>query len=233
MDFIMAAHASVGAFVVCAGALALFVKKGSTTHRWAGRLFVIALLLMAPIVLLGRWYATDTISALGILFTLFMLYLVMSAVSTIGKPGRRIDWWDFALPVVALGVVVAGATMGINAYDTPTEAPGAPPKEAYFFFAGLALLTLCLDLNNLRLGGVQGKHRIVRHVWRMTCVLFFSTSTLFTGPGAIVFPEWIRGSFALLAPQALILIMSSYWIYRTLFSTSQRKFNDDQFDGSR
>jgi hypothetical protein len=77
---------------------------------------------------------------------------------------------------------------------------------------------MILDVNNLKKGGISGKHRIIRHVWRMNCGLFFATSTLFTGPGSVIFPELVRGNPLLSIPQLLVAVLTSFWIYRLLFS---------------
>lgn len=218
MSSVMVVHALTGIAVVCSGAIALLTSKGSSHHKLAGRLFVGTMLLMGPVVAAGVLYAHDSISSLGILFVFFILYLVASAWSTIRRPEHRLAKIDMAAPVVALGISATGLIMGYDAIGNPGEGENLPPSEAYFFFAALAFTAMLLDINNVRLGGVRGKHRIIRHVWRMSCALFFATSTLFTGPGSIVFPEALRGNPVLSIPQLLVLILALYFIYRLLFT---------------
>ncbi len=112
--------------------------------------------------------------------------------------------------------------MGLNMSDNPLDTAQGPQKEACYFFAALASVAMLLDINNLRTGGVRGKHRITRHVWRMSCAMFFATSTLFTGPGAVVLPESIRGNPLLLIPQLLVVIVALFWIGRLLFFGERR-----------
>ncbi len=221
MSFVMAAHALTGSAVVCSGAMALLLSKGSSKHKLAGRVFVGLMLLMGPVVAAGALFAPGSISSLGILFVFFIIYLVVSAWSTIRRPERLLAPLDIAAPVVALCISVAGLIMGFDAVSNPSDGENIPPQEACFFFAALAFIAMLLDINNLRQGGVRGKHRIVRHVWRMSCALFFATSTLFTGPGSIVFPESVRGNFVLSIPQSLVAILALFWIYRLLFSKRQ------------
>jgi protein-S-isoprenylcysteine O-methyltransferase Ste14 len=222
-SFVMVAHALTGSAVVSSGATALLSSKGSSKHKLAGQIFVASMLVMGPIVAAGAWFTPGSISSLGILFVFFMIYLVVSAWSTIRQSERLLSPFDIAAPVVALCISTTGLILGIDALSNPVIEQAAPPKEGYFFFAALASIAMLLDVNNIRIGGVHGKHRIVRHVWRMSCVLFFATSTLFTGPGSIVFSESVRAHPVLSIPQFLVVILALYWIYQLLFS--KRRFS--------
>lgn len=217
----MAAHALTGSAVVCSGAMALLLSKGSFQHKIAGRLFVGSMLLMGPVVAAGALLEPGSISSLGILFVFFIIYLVVSAWSTIRQSEHLLAPLDIAAPVVALCISIAGLIMGYDAVNNPSERENLPPQGAYFFFTALAFIAMLLDVNNLRLRGLRGKHRVVRHIWRMSCALFFATSTLFTGPGSIVFPESVRGNPVLSIPQLLVVIIALFWIYRLLFSKRQ------------
>ena len=226
MSFIMAVHALTGTAIVVSGAMALLLSKGSSQHKLADRLFVGLMLLMGPVVAAGAWLAPGSISPLGMLFVCFIIYLVVSAWSTIRRSERLLAPLDMVAPVVALGISITGLLMGFDAFGNPSVGKDIPPKEAYFFFAALAFIAMLLDANNLRVGGVRGKHRIVRHVWRMSCALFFATASFFTGPGSIVFPESVRGNPVLSIPQFLVVILALFWIYRLLFP-KRRSFPKD------
>jgi len=215
---LMAVHMLTGSAVVFSGAMALLLSKGSAQHKLAGRLFVGSIVLMGPVVAAGAWFSPGSISSLGILFVFFMIYLVVSAWSTIHRSEPRIGPLDILAPVVALCISIAGLIMGYDAFSNPSGAEGLLQNEAYFFFSALAFIAMLLDANNLKSGGVRGTHRIARHVWRMSCALFFATSSLFTGPGSIVFPESVRGNPLLSIPQMLVVIIFIFWIYRLFFS---------------
>lgn len=216
MSSVMVLHALIGSVVVGSGAAALSLSKGSCQHKMAGRLFVVSMLLMVPVVVAGAWLSPGSVSLLGFLFVFFMAYLLVSAWSTVARPEGLISLVERAAPVVALCISLTGAVMGIEVISR-TEVQGAAPKEAYFFFASLAFVAMLLDFNNLRQGGVRGKHRIIRHVWRMSCALFFATSTLFTGPGSTVFPESVRGHTVLSVPQLAVFALALSWVVRLLF----------------
>jgi len=220
MTIFMILHALVGTAVVCSGGTALLLRKGSLQHKLAGRLFVISMVLMGPVIAIEAFFTPGSVSPLGILFVLLVVYLVVSAWSTISHPEHMLNLLDRAAPVLALCISMACLIVGIDAMSVQTHHQDLPPKEAYFFFAALAFVAMLLDIRNVRVGGVRGRHRIVRHVWRMSCALFFATSTLFTGPGAVVFPESVRGNAVLSIPQLLVVIFACFWTYRLIFSRS-------------
>lgn len=226
MSVVMVVHALTGTAIVCSGAMAFLLSKGSSQHKLAGRLFVGLMLLMGPVVAAGAWLFPGSISPLGMLFMCFIIYLVVSAWSTIRRSERHLAPLDFVAPVVALCISIACLIMGFDAYGNPSVGENIPPKEAYFFFAVLAFIAMLLDANNLRVGGVRGKHRIIRHVWRMSCAMFFATSSFFTGPGSIVFPESVRGNPFLSIPEFLVAILTVFWVYRLLFP-KRRSFSKD------
>ena len=218
ISLLMLMHMLIGSVAVFSGAMALLLSKGSLLHKLAGRFFVISIVLMGPVIVIGAWYSPGSISSLGILFVFFMIYLVVTAWYTIHRYETKVGPIDVLAPVVALCISIVGLIFGLNVVNMPSQAESLPPNEAYFFFSALAFISMILDANNLKKGAVQGKHRIIRHIWRMSCGLFFAVSSLFTGPGSIVFPESVRGNPLLSIPQLLVVIFASYWISRLLFS---------------
>lgn len=208
----------VGSFTVLTGAMALLLSKGTWLHKLSGRLFVLSMILMGPIVGAGVLLTPGSISSLGVFFVFFIIYLVITAWSTIHNSDSHVGLIEVLGPFFAFGIFITGLYMGICASDAGSVDADWSSNEAFFFFSTFAFATMILDVNNLRCRGVQGKHRIVRHVWRMSCALFFATSSLFTGPGSIVFPESIRTSPILSVPQFLVLIISLLWIWRILYS---------------
>ncbi len=221
MSPIMLVHSLVGTALFCVGFIALVSKKGSRLHRVAGSFFTLFMLIMGFIVLLSVWLEPATISNLGILFVVFICYLAITAWATV-RPLASLasDKIKYVAPIVALCVFLMGLKMGIGELDRQIIDPALPPVGAYFFFSALAFIAMLLDINHLRVGGVKGKHKLARHLWRMTCAMFFATSTLFTGPGSVVFPESIRGHFALVVPQSLVILIALYWIYKLFASKS-------------
>jgi hypothetical protein len=173
ISFQVLVHTIIGLAAVSSGVMAIILRKGSPLHKLFGRVFVGVILLMVPIVVTSAWLSLGSISPLGILFVFFIAYLVVSAWPKKYRPKHALRWFDFTKPMLGLCISISGFVMGIKATSNPIGSEGLPPTGAYFFFAGLAFIAMFLDLNNVIRGGVRGKHRIVRHVWRMNCALFF------------------------------------------------------------
>lgn len=215
--FLIFLHMMTGAMVVVSGTIALFLKKGSLLHKLAGRLFVCSMISMLPIVALSASVKPENISSLGFLFVFFITYLVVSAWVTIHRSKLEIGLMDVLAPIFAFHICVAGLFMGVKALFETSGIASETPTEAFFFFSAFAAFAMALDLNNLRMNGVRGKHRIIRHVWRMCCGLFFAVSSLFTGPGSVVFPESIRTNPLLSVPEIVVVLISVFWVCRLFF----------------
>jgi len=211
-------HAVVGMSAVLCGLLAFVLAKGSLFHRVAGRFFTGLIVSMVAIVSAEAFLKPGSISALGFVFILLMAYLVGSAWATVRVTVGSIRTVDLAAPLVAFSIFIACCYLGAEALSNPKMTDKAPPVEAYFFFGTLTFITMLLDLNHIRLGGTRGNHKIIRHVWRMSLALFLSSSTLFTGPGSIIFPEPIRGNPALAIPQILVVCIALYWVSNLLLN---------------
>lgn len=216
MSLTMLVHSAIGTAVVITGAIALLSAKGSHLHRRCGTGFTTLMGIMGIVVITGAWSQPKTISSLGILFSVYMCYLVATAWLTINRSQSKITMLDYLAPAVALGICLAALSLGVDAVTNPVNEPNPPPVEAYFVFAILSFLSMLFDINHIKLQGVRGKHRIIRHVWRMSCALFFSTSSLFTGPGSVVFPETLRHQTLLAGPQTLVILITVFWLYRLL-----------------
>jgi hypothetical protein len=90
-----------------------------------------------------------------------------------------------------------------------SESSTLRPAGAYFFFGGLALLSAAGDVRMLLRGGVSGRQRLVRHLWRMCFGWFIATISFFLGQQQ-VFPQWLQGSNILLVLAFLPLILLSF-----------------------
>ena len=70
-------------------------------------------------------------------------------------------------------------------------------------------------------GGISGRPRIVRHLWRMCFGLFFATMSFFVGQQQ-VFPAFLRGSLLLTALAFLPLPVMVYWLFRVRWKKAYR-----------
>lgn len=220
MDFIMTAHVAAGTIAVLTGATALFARKGSRLHRAGGNLFFVFMLISAGVGAYRAWHKPEMITVLAGVFT---CYLVATSWATImRKKGERDAFAALALPV-GLAIAAAGALSGYEAQASAGGLKDGYPAEPYFFFGGLALFAALADASVLLRGAVGAAHRIARHLWRMCFALFIAAGSLFTGPGASAFPEEIRGSPLLSAPELIVLAAMLFWLVRVLFTKWARE----------
>jgi len=70
-------------------------------------------------------------------------------------------------------------------------------------------------------GGISGRQRITRHLWRMCYGLFIATGSFFLGQQQ-VFPAFLRGSIFLTVLALLPFLLMIYWLFRVRFSKAYR-----------
>lgn len=220
MSDILFAHIAAGSVAVIAGATALAAAKGGSWHRAAGTLFVLTMIVTAVAGAGAAFLKSQMVTVLAGVFT---CYLVSSSWLTVARPtmGNAVH---LVLLTLALSIAAAGVGHGLHVQEL-VAAGGKDPfgAEPYFFFAGLALLAAAGDAFTAFRGGLAGAQRIARHLWRMTFALFIAVGSAFTGPGASAFPEGLRGSPLLSAPELIVLALLIFWLGYTLFSRRFRQ----------
>jgi len=209
------AHIAAGSVAVLAGAAALAAPKGAAWHRAAGTLFVLTMIVTAAAGASAALLESQMVTVLAGVFT---CYLVFSSWLTVARPAMGIAA-HLLLLAVALGVAAAGTVLGLQVQQAVAAGAKDPfGAEPYFFFAGLAALAATGDAFTALRGGLGGAQRIARHLWRMTFALFIAVGSLFTGPGASAFPEGVRGSPRLAAPELIVLALLFFWLGYALLS---------------
>lgn len=215
MTVLMFFHVLAGTLAVLAGFTAMWTEKGSITHRAAGNLFFVSMLIMA---LTGSIIAFQRPQMITVIVGLFTCYLVTTAWLTVkSRPNSRniLDFITFFIGFLITVLAAYSGYIALHSTDGLLDGFGAEP---YFFFAGVAALTLCLDVNYLYQGGLQGKHRIARHLWRMSFALYIAAGSLFTGPGAQIFPTSLQGSWILSLPEMSVILAMFVWLAVVLFT---------------
>jgi len=171
----------------------------------------------------GAYVAYNKQLMISVIAGFFTFYLVATAWMTVRRmPGQSggLEQGGF---VMALSIGAAATYFGLSAMNSESGLLDGFPGEYYLFFGALALLAAGLDLNLIFRSGLAGKHRIARHLWRMCLAMFIATGSAFTGPGMVVFPDFIRTfeilTLPLLAmPENLVLLLMVYWLLRVLFT---------------
>lgn len=175
-------HIIAAALALLFGYVALFAAKGSPLHRRTGRLFVYAMVAMA---LSAAYIAAITSESTNVIAGLLTFYFVTTGMLTVRRvPTAR--WIQIAGVALALsaGVLAFGVARDMALRDRPEAAP-------LFIFGVVALLGAAGDTRVIRGGGVEGRARIKRHLWRMCFAMWVAAASFFWGPPDRV-PELVR-----------------------------------------
>src|ERR1700733_10719892 len=206
-------HILGGTVGLLAGSFAMAVRKGSRLHRAWGNVFTIAIVTLASSALCLAIMKSQRGNIIGSVVTFYMIMTAWLA-------GRRrnlgrADW-------VALFVGLAGAaaviTLGVLTLHHPD--PNAPAGMS-FFMGFVILVAAAGDVRMLAAGGIVGRQRITRHLWRMCFGLFIATGSFFLGQQQ-VFPAFLRGSIFLTVLAVLPFPLMIYWLFRIRFSKAYK-----------
>src|SRR6202044_716290 len=137
-----------------------------------------------------------------------------------GLAGRRrnISRSDWAALLVGLGGAAAVITLWVRTLHHPD--PNAPAGMS-FFFGVVLLLAATGDIRMLARGGIAGRQRITRHLWRMCFGLFIATGSFFLGQQQ-VFPSFLHGSILLTVLALLPFPFIIYWLFRVRFGKAYK-----------
>ena len=211
-------HISAGIIGLISGTFAMIFRKGSQRHRTAGDVFVVAMLTMG---LCGSYLALlrhQTNNVFGGLLTFYLITTAwLSGKQRNDGPGI-FDWGALAM---ALAIGASLLTLGVRVVNGQSEGQAGVPIGMYFFMGSMPLLAAVGDVRMLARGGISGRPRLVRHLWRMCFGLFIATGSFFLGQQQ-VFPEAIRKQW-ILAPLAILpLALLIYWLLRVKFTVRWR-----------
>jgi len=206
---ILALHVGGALTGVFSGLTALAAPKGGRLHRAAGQVFFVSMLVMAAI---GTVVSPFLPNWSNVVMGLFILYLVATAWMTVRRPAGRIGRFEVGAMAFAWGAAAIGVLLGLWAAASPGGLAGDPPA-AFFVLASFPALAGALDLRMIRRGGVAGPRRIARHLWRMNVALFVAAGSLFLGQQKL-FPQALRGSPIMFAPELVIVVMTIVWLVR-------------------
>ena len=204
-------HVAAGAVAILAGLVALYSLKGAALHRKSGMVFVCAMLVMSlsgAVMAIGHPGAAVNIPA-----GLVTAYLVVTSLATVRPATPGIDRLNrgamFAGVVVGSGALVVAAGGGQGAMTPPLV-----------MFGLIALVGAAGDRRMLRAGGLRGRARITRHLWRMSVALFVASASFFLGPVRRI-PEPLRIPALRLIP-LVVLVTMAYWLWRYRRTSNSR-----------
>jgi hypothetical protein len=195
-------------------------RKGTRRHRVAGNVFFVAMLVMGS----SAAYLGNVVGGL------LACYLVATAWLTARRREGETSLFDWPAFLFALAVGILLVTHGVRLATGAVEPTPGVPVGMIFFLGSVALLAATGDLRMLVRGGVFGRQRIVRHLWRMCFSFFIATGSFFIGQPQ-VFPAFIRRSNLLFVPGILPLVLLIFWFFRVRFTKAYKtKFGQSLSD---
>src|SRR5215472_831473 len=216
---ILLLHICAGTTGVFSGFVAVFLRKGSRSHRRAGNVFFIAMLCLgASGACLGFLRSQPTNVLAGIL----TCYLVATAWMTARRREEGTSIFDFGALSVALVVAAGYVSYGLAAAHSPTGSRDGVPAGMLFVMASVALLGAVGDARMLVLGGVSGARRLGRHLWRMCFALFIAAASVFMARQRL-FPAILRQTGTLYLLSFLPLILMIFWLIRVRVTKAYKK----------
>jgi len=203
---------AAGGGALLSGAAAMALAKGSPPHRVAGTVFALAMLTTAGSAVILAGFVRPTMPAF--VEGLLAFYLAASAWATVLHRERTTNLADHAILFIGLGAAAAGVTIGLEAAHSPKGLKEGIPAAFFYAFAAIAALGAAFDLKVIAQGGIAGRNRITRHLWRMTTAFFLAVVNFFAGNGAKIFPAEIVRTKLLLVPVLITLALLIFWIIR-------------------
>ena len=205
----LALHIGGGSIAIVSGYTAVTVRKGGAAHLFSGKIFAIAMLIMA---VFGTILSIPINQPGNIGGGILAGYLVATGWMTVKRKAGMLGQFERIAALLPLGVSGLFLFWGIQATLNGGALYGYR-SPLYYVFAGLAALFAAIDLRVILRGGVSGVQRIARHLWRMCTGLFFAAGSFFLGQQKVM-PLWMHGSPILwilaLAPLGFMI----FWLIR-------------------
>lgn len=203
-------HAAAGVIGMLSGLTALSATKGGPLHRRAGTVFVLA---MTALGLSGAWLGYAKGEAGNAVAGIATIYFLATAWMAVKRRAGETGWFEIAAFVfAAAGGAIAFFFAFVSVRDGTALLGGIPA----FGFATVVTLCALSDLSVILRGGVSGKARIARHLWRMHLGLFIAVGSFF--PGQLqLFPDYIRQIrpvILLFTPPFLVAGLMLFWLIR-------------------
>ena len=215
-------HIIAGSIAIIAGFISVFALKGAKLHRKSGMIFVYSMLVLSITGAVIGALKNQTSNVIG---GSLAFYMVTTALLTVRPRDQRSRWIDAGSLLIGATVGVFALKIGFDALNTTTGTINGVPAGMMFFFGTVALLGALGDVRVMVVGGLQGAHRIARHLWRMCFSLFIASGSFFLGQAKVI-PKPIRILPLLAIPALLPLVLLLYWLARLLFTKWYRRRAD-------
>ena len=207
---ILVIHICGGVVGLLSGVAAVSFRKGSPRHRVAGNIFFISMLTLG-----------STAALLGNVFGgALTLYVVTTGWLTARRREGQTTIFDWGALLFGLAVGVPIMIDGLSIVSGSIPPKPGVPVGMILFLGSVALLACAGDVRMLVRGGVFGRQRVARHLWRMCFGLFIATGSFLAQRRVLAF----LGGPKIMLLAALPLILMIFWLIRVRFKNAyQRK----------
>ncbi len=212
-------HICAGTIGCLSGFIAVFLRKGSRGHSTVGKGFSVAMLGLA---VSGVYLALLKFQVTNVLGGVLTFYMVSTAWLTVRRKNGEPGLFERAALLFALAVGATEITFGFEAALSQTGLKFGYPPGIYFVMGGVVLLAAAGDVRMLLRGGISGRQRIARHLWRMCFALFIASSSIFLAR-AQLFPAILQKTGTLFGLSFLPLALMIFWLIRVRFGNAYGK----------
>ncbi len=201
-------HGTAGGIALLAGTAAMALRKGGRRHAWTGKVFTASMLALGVSGIVLAAFRSQPGNLFGGLLTVYMTLTAWTAARSANGRSGALDW---AAMMLGLGTGIAVSwygclvVRGLNGHGVPAGMD--------FFLGAVVLLAVAGDARMLSRGGITGRKRIIRHLWRMCFALFEASGSFFMGRQNL-FPAWIQHSGVLIFLTLLPLLLLVFWVVR-------------------
>ncbi|THD71500.1 hypothetical protein [Phenylobacterium sp.] len=213
----LALHVSGATVGLASGTVALIAPKGRRLHQVAGTTFFLAMLTMSGVAAVTAPLFSDRVSAM---MGVFVFYLTATAWAAVQRPAGQVGRFESGAALAAVAVVAGDLAIGVVGGRMPKGVLDGEPSQVGYVFAVVATLALIGDLRMIRQGGVFGRQRIARHLWRMCAALAIAWGSFAGQPRAQ--PEALRGSLWLITPALLVVAAMIFWLIRVRLQSPRK-----------
>jgi uncharacterized membrane protein len=218
-----AVHILAGTIGLLTGVVAASSMKGGWLHRRAGTVFVVAMLAMA--VSADYLAVVRRGQLLNLVIGTFALYLIATAwlavrrnEGTTGFP-EKIAFAVILVLCIPFLVLSFQITAGLPLLFKSAVPIEGPVLIALYVFTAVFVLAALGDARLLLAGGIRGRARIERHLWRMLLGLAMAAGSAFTNGLPRLLPKGVHVPLILLfVPQLLALGALVFWLVRVRFT---------------
>ena len=148
----------------------------------------------------------------------FTFYLVTTGWLTARRPEGQTTIFDWGALLFGLAVGVPIMTDGLRIVSGSIPPKPGVPVGMILFLGSVALLAAAGDVRMLVRGGVFGRQRVARHLWRMCFGLFIATGSFLAQRRVLAF----LGGPKIMLLAALPLIVMIFWLIRVRFKKAYR-----------